>query len=38
VVEKKEITKYRGKHHEPVYLMTVIKQLALPEEKVVAER
>ena len=27
VIEKKEITKYRGKHPEAVYLTTVIKQL-----------
>ena len=30
VVEKREITKYRGKHPEPVYLTTVIKQLTNP--------
>ena len=30
VIEKKEITKYRGRHHEPVYLTTVIKQLTTP--------
>lgn len=28
VIEKREITKYRGKHPEPVYLTTVLKQLA----------
>jgi hypothetical protein len=27
VVEKREITKWRDKHPEPVYLTTVIKQL-----------
>ena len=27
VVEKREITKWRNKHPEPVYLTTVIKQL-----------
>jgi len=31
VVEKREITKYRDKHPEPVYLMTVIKNLTLPD-------
>jgi hypothetical protein len=31
VVEKREITKYRGKHPEPVYLTTVIKHLAVPD-------
>ncbi len=31
VVEKREITKYRGKHPEPVYLTTVIKSLTVPE-------
>lgn len=31
VIEKKEITKYRGKHPEAVYLTTVIKQLTVPE-------
>lgn len=31
VVEKREITKYRGKHPEPVYLTTVIKSLTEPE-------
>lgn len=31
VIEKKEITKYRGKHPEPVYLTTVIKQLSVPD-------
>ena len=30
VIEKKEITKYRGKHPEAVYLTTVIKQLTIP--------
>jgi len=30
VVEKREITKYRGKPPEPVYLTTVIKQLTNP--------
>lgn len=30
VVEKREITKYRGWHPEPVYLTTVIKNLAEP--------
>jgi hypothetical protein len=30
VVEKREITKYRGRHPEPVYLTTVIKDLAEP--------
>jgi len=30
VVENREITKYRGKHPEPVYLTTVIKQLSDP--------
>lgn len=30
VLEKREITKYRGKHPEPVYLTTVIKQLTNP--------
>ncbi len=29
VIEKKEITKYRGRHPEPVYLTTVIKQLTV---------
>lgn len=29
VIEKKEITKYRGKHPEPVYLTTVVKQLSV---------
>jgi hypothetical protein len=28
VVEKREITKWRDKHPEPVYLTTVIKQLS----------
>jgi hypothetical protein len=27
VIEKREITKWRDKHPEPVYLTTVIKQL-----------
>ena len=31
VLEKREITKYRGKYAEPVYLTTVIKSLAVPE-------
>jgi phage head maturation protease len=31
VVEKREITKYRGKHPEPVYLTTVIKHLTVPD-------
>jgi hypothetical protein len=31
VVEKREITKYRGKHPEPVYLTTVVKSLTEPE-------
>lgn len=30
VLEKREITKYRGKHPEPVYLTTVIKHLNVP--------
>lgn len=30
VVEKREITKYRGLHHEAVYLTTVIKKLTEP--------
>jgi hypothetical protein len=38
VVEKKEITKYRGKHPEPVYLTTVIKQLAAPDSCSLAGR
>lgn len=29
VIEKKEITKYRGRHPEPVYLTTVIKKLTV---------
>jgi hypothetical protein len=36
VVGKKEITKYRGKHPEPVYLTTVIKHLADPEPRTYA--
>ncbi len=38
VIEKKEITKYRGKHPEPVYLTTVIKELAVPERSTVSGR
>jgi len=38
VVEKKEITKYRGRHPEPVYLTTVIKQLSIPDAKSIASR
>lgn len=38
VIEKKEITKYRGKHPEPVYLTTVIKQLSIPPSKTTAGR
>lgn len=30
VIEKKEITKYRGRHPEPVYLTTVVKKLTVP--------
>lgn len=30
VVEKREITKYRGRHPEPVYLTTVVKELETP--------
>jgi hypothetical protein len=33
VVERKEISKYRGLHHEAVYLTTIIKQLGAPESK-----
>jgi hypothetical protein len=33
VVERKEISKYRGLHHEAVYLTTIIKQLGVPESK-----
>ena len=33
VVERKEITKYRGLHHEAVYLTTIIKQLGVAESK-----
>ena len=33
VVERKEITKYRGLHHEAVYLTTIIKQLSAAESK-----
>lgn len=33
VIEKKEITKYRGKHPEAVYLTTVIKQLTIPKAR-----
>jgi hypothetical protein len=33
VLEKKEITKYRHLHPEPVYLTTVIKQLDSPTSK-----
>lgn len=33
VVERKEISKYRGLHHEAVYLTTIIKQLRVPESK-----
>lgn len=36
VLEKREITKWRDKHPEPVYLTTVIKQLT-PTEKEAAE-
>jgi ribosomal protein S18 acetylase RimI-like enzyme len=32
VVEKREITKFRGRHHEPVYLTTVIKRLTVPDD------
>lgn len=38
VVEKREITKYRDKHHEPVYLMTVIKNLTLPDSRGIVGR
>jgi hypothetical protein len=33
VVERKEISKYRGLHHEAVYLTTIIKQLGASESK-----
>jgi len=38
VLEKREITKYRGKHNEPVYLTTVIKSLATPDSQQIAGR
>ena len=38
VVEKREITKYRDKYPEPVYLMTVIKNLTQPDSRTVAGR
>lgn len=38
VVEKREITKYRDKYPEPVYLMTVIKNLARPDSRTVEGR
>ena len=38
VVEKREITKYRDKHPEPVYLMTVIKNLTQPDSRTVTGR
>jgi hypothetical protein len=38
VVEKREITKYRGKHPEPVYLTTVIKHLTVPDRRPLATR
>jgi hypothetical protein len=37
VVEKREITKYRGKYAEPVYLTTVIKSLTVPDGGALAE-
>lgn len=33
VIEKREITKYRDRHPEPVYLTTVVKQLSVPESQ-----
>ncbi|MEI8293335.1 MAG: GNAT family acetyltransferase [bacterium] len=38
VLEKREITKYRGRHPEPVYLMTVIKNLTQPDSRTVGSR
>ena len=38
VIEKREITKYRGKHPEPVYLTTVIKQISIPDRRPVPAR
>jgi hypothetical protein len=38
VIEKREITKYRDRHPEPVYLTTVVKQLSVPDSRPLAGR